>query len=270
MNSNMLELGSITIKWYSFFILIGMLLGSFIIYKEWKKKNGSEEDIINILFYGIIIGIIGARLYYCIFNFDYYKSDLLEIFKIWNGGLAIHGGILSGLIFMIIYCKKKKINLLLLLDIITPGLIIAQSLGRWGNFFNKEAYGRIVSLKFLKSLHLPKFIIDNMNIDGFYREPTFLYESVLSIIGFIILLILRKQKRIKTGTMISTYLIWYGIERLIIESFRSDSLLLGPFKIAQIISILFIISGILILVIFCKKNNYYIEDKFNKEGEKSI
>ena len=181
MNSNMLELGPITIKWYSFFILIGMLLGSFIIYKEWKKKNGSEEDIVNILFYGIIIGIIGARLYYCIFNLDYYKNDLLEIFKIWNGGLAIHGGILSGLIFMIIYCKKKNINLLLLLDIITPGLIIAQALGRWGNFFNKEAYGRIVSLKFLKSLHLPKFIIDNMNIDGFYREPTFLYESVLLI-----------------------------------------------------------------------------------------
>ena len=268
MNSNMLELGPITIKWYSFFILLGMLVASFLIYKEWKKKNGKEEDITNIIFYIIIIGILGARIYYCLFNWNYYKNDLLEIFKVWNGGLAIHGGIIFALLFLIIYCKKKKINLLLLLDIIAPGLIIAQAIGRWGNFFNREAYGRVVSLKFLKSLHLPKFIINNMYIDGLYREPTFLYESILSIIGFIILIILRKQKRIKTGTLISTYLIWYGIERLIIETFRSDSLLLGSLKIAQIISILFIISGILILIIF-RKNNYY-KDDIIKEKEKEV
>ena len=103
MNSNLLELGPITIKWYSFFILLGILLGSFLIIKEWKKKNGKEEDITNILFYGILIGIVGARLHYCLFNLDYYKDDLLGIFQVWNGGLAIHGGILFGLIFMIIY-----------------------------------------------------------------------------------------------------------------------------------------------------------------------
>lgn len=266
MSSNLLELGPITIKWYSFFILLGILIGSFLILKEWKKKNGKEEDITNILFYGILIGIIGARLYYCLFNFNYYKEDLLGIFQIWNGGLAIHGGILFGLLFMIIYCKRKKINLFLLLDIITPSLILAQSLGRWGNFFNQEAFGRIVSLKFLKSLHLPNFIIERMYIDGYYREPTFLYESIFSLIGFIILLILRKQKKIKTGTLCSIYLIWYGIERLIIESFRSDSLMLGPMKVAQIISILFILSGTSIIILSYKNNKYYIEDKL-KENE---
>ncbi|MBR2827710.1 MAG: prolipoprotein diacylglyceryl transferase [Bacilli bacterium] len=261
MNSNLLELGPITIKWYSFFILLGILLGSFLIIKEWKKKNGKEEDITNILFYGILIGIVGARLHYCLFNLDYYKDDLLGIFQVWNGGLAIHGGILFGLIFMIIYCKKKKINLFLLLDIITPSLLLAQALGRWGNFFNQEAFGRIVSLKFLKNLHLPNFIIERMYIDGYYREPTFLYESVISLIGFFLLIVLRKQKKIKTGILCSTYLIWYGIERLIIETFRSDSLMLGPLKVAQIISILFIIGGITLIMKSYKKNNYYIEDK---------
>ena len=260
MDNVMFEIGPLSIKWYSFFILLGIIVASTLIIKEYNKKSGNEEDITNILFYGIICGIIGARIYYCIFNIDYYKNDLIEIFKIWNGGLAIHGGIIATLIFLIIYCKKKKINLLLLLDIITPGLIIAQAIGRWGNFFNGEAYGRIVSLKILKNLHLPKFIIDRMYIEGFYREPTFLYESVFSILGFIILLILRKQKRIKTGNLLSFYLIWYGIERFIIESFRSDSLMLGPLKVAQVISLLFIISGTIIILFSIKKKKYYKDD----------
>ena len=267
MKNKIFEFGPISIKWYSFCILLGILLASFLIIKEWKKKQGIESIITDILFYGILIGILGARIYYCIFNWEYYGNDLLEVFKIWHGGLAIHGGILFTFLFLVFYCKKKKINFLLLLDIIAPGLMIAQAIGRWGNFFNGEAYGRIVSLKFLKSLHLPKFIINGMFIDGYYREPTFLYESFFSIIGFIILLILRKQKRIKTGLCCSFYLIWYGIERLIIESFRSDSLMLGSFKIAQIISILFILNGIIIILLFWKKNKYYKEDNFLIEGE---
>ncbi len=265
MSNVLLELGPITIKWYSTCILLGILIAGFLILKESKKKFGKEEDITNILFYGILSGIIGARLYYCIFNWDYYQKDLLEIFKVWNGGLAIHGGILFGLLFIIFYCKKKEINLLLLLDIISPGVIIAQAIGRWGNFFNQEAYGRIVSYQFLKNLHLPKFIIDRMYIDGYYREPTFLYESIFSLIGFILLLILRKQKRIKTGYIVSTYFIWYGIERLIIESFRSDSLMLGPLKVAQLVSILFIIIGIIIIIRNRNKISYQ-EDKL-REGE---
>ena len=266
MKKTMIDLGPISIKWYSFFILIGILLASFLIIKEWKRKKGKEEEITNILFYGILIGILGARLYYCIFNWDYYREDILEVFKIWNGGLAIHGGILATLLFTIIYCKKKKLNLLLLLDIFTPGLIIAQAIGRWGNFFNGEAFGRIVSLKFLEKLHLPNFIIKGMYIDGFYREPTFLYESILSLIGFILIILLRKQKRIKTGIIVSFYLIWYGIERFIIETFRSDSLMFGSFKMAQIVSTIFMISGVIVLIYSVKKNPYYKEDTLI-EGE---
>ena len=152
-------------------------------------------------------------------------------------------------------------KLLLILDTIVVGLIIAQAIGRWGNFFNQEAYGRIVSESFLKGLHLPKYIIKGMYIKGAYREPTFLYESLLSIIGFIVLLLVRKIKSIKTGTLTSIYLIWYGVSRLIIEAFRSDSLMLGPIKVAQLVSIIGIISGIVLLILSMKKNKLYIEDK---------
>ena len=262
MNSVLLDLGFIQIKWYSFFILIGVIVAYTLIYKELKKKKALEEDINNIIFYSLLLGILGARIYYVIFNNDYYASNLKEIFMIWNGGLAIHGGIITTIIFLVLYTGKKKINLLLLLDAMVVGVIIAQAIGRWGNFFNGEAYGRIVSKSFLESLHLPKFIINGMKINGYYREPTFLYESVLSLIGFIVLLLTRKIKSIKTGTITSIYFIWYGISRLIIETFRSDSLMLGSIKMAQLVSIIGIIIGIIVLIYSIKKNKLYENDKF--------
>lgn len=262
MDNIILDLGFIQIKWYSFFILLAMLTASFLIYKEAKKKHINEEILINLIFYGIIIGIIGARLYYVIFNFNYYINNLLEIFMIWKGGLAIHGGIIAALIFLIIYCKKNKINIMLLLDIIVIGLIIAQAIGRWGNFFNQEAFGRITSFENLQKLKLPNFIIDGMFINGYYREPTFLLESLFSTIGFIILIILRKIKKLKVGQLSSFYLIWYGIIRFIIESLRSDSLMLFNFKVAQLVSLLFIFAGIFILIISTKKNKIYQEETF--------
>lgn len=263
MDSVLFDLGFIQIKWYSFLILISLLLGYLLVLKETKNRNISSDDLNDFLFYLIIVSILGARLYYVLFNLKYYLANPLEIIMVWNGGLAIHGGIIAGLIFLIIYCKKKKINTLLMTDIIVVPLILAQAIGRWGNFFNSEAYGRVVSLKFLENLHLPKFIINGMYINGLYREPTFLYESVFSIIGFIILIIIRKKTKIKTGTLTALYLIWYGIERLIIETFRADSLMLGPIKIAQVISIIGIIAGIY-LIIKVKNNKLYKKDKLIK------
>ena len=259
MDRVLFDFGIIQIKWYSFFILIAIMIGGKLFQKEAYKKGLSNDDSIDIIFYSILIGIIGARIYYVLFNLNYYLNNPLEILMVWHGGLAIHGGLISALVFLIFYCKKKKINILLLLDIIVVSVIIAQSIGRWGNFFNGEAYGRIVSLSKLREMHLPKFIINGMYINGKYREPTFLYESILNLIGFIILLTIRKIKNIKTGTITSIYLIWYGLVRVIIESFRSDSLMLGPLKIAQVVSILFIISGIIIFK--TNKNKLYKEDK---------
>ena len=257
----MFDFGFFQVKWYSFFIFLGTIVGSFLIYKEAKKKGLKEEDIENIIFYGFLIGILGARIYYVLFNLDFYLKNPTEIVKIWNGGLAIHGGIIGALIFLIFYTKKKKINLSLLLDTIVGGLFIGKSIGRWGNFVNGEAYGRIVTLEFLQKLHLPNFIIEGMYIDGFYREPTFLYESVFSFLGFLFLLGIRRIPKLRVSQLSGTYLIWYGTERLIIESFRSDSLMLGTIKMAQIISLLFIGIGIYFIFKNIKNNRLYNEER---------
>ena len=141
-----------------------------------------------------------------------------------------------------------KLNTLKIIDMIVPSLIIAQSIGRWGNFFNGEAYGKVVTLSHLKSQHIPNFIIDRMKIDGSYHQPTFLYESILCLIGFIILMILKNNKSLKITNLTSLYLIWYGLIRLVIEYYRTDSLMLGPIKMAMLISIVFIISGVVLLI----------------------
>lgn len=269
MNKVLLDLGIIQINWYSFFIFIAMATAVFLVFKESKKKDLDQDTLVDIIFYVLVFGILGARLYYVLFNLDYYLKNPLEIIQIWHGGLAIHGGIIAGLIVTILYSKKKKLKLPLLTDIIVPGLIIGQAIGRWGNFFNQEAFGRIVKLSTLEKMHLPNFIIEGMHINGFYREPTFLYESVMSIIGFIILLLVRKSKKIKTGQLTSIYLVWYGIIRLIIEGLRSDSLMLGPLKIAQIVSIVFIITGIIIFI-KNRNNQIYIDDKININTRRKV
>lgn len=261
MNDVMLNLGIFQIKWYSFFIFLAMLTACLIIFKESKKKNVPDNYLTDLIFYGLIIGILGARLYYVIFNLDYYLNNPTQIFAIWNGGLAIHGGLIAALIFLIIYSRKNKINILEMLDIIVVGVIIAQAIGRWGNFFNQEAYGNIISLQALENMHLPKFIIDGMYINGSYREPTFLYESICSLIGFILLLILRATKKLKTGQLTAVYLIWYGIVRFGIETLRSDSLMLGQIKVAQLVSLLFTISGIALFIYSHIKKKKYCLDK---------
>lgn len=253
MNSILFDFGFFKLRWYSVMILCAVLFAFYFINKEAKKKKINEENLSNILFYGIIIGILGARVHYVLFNLSYYLTNPVEIFMIWNGGLAIHGGIIAALIFIILYCKNKKINIFLILDIIVVGVIIAQAIGRWGNFFNQEAYGRIIEIKTLQNMHLPNFIINGMYIDGKYREPTFLYESLLSLTGFISLLIIRIKAKIKTGQLTGIYFLWYGVERFIIEALRSDSLMLFNIKVAQLISILFVIAGT--IIIYINRNN---------------
>ena len=242
--------GVIKIYWYSIFIFIAILAAYFIISKEAKKKGIDKEFITNLTFYVVVFGIIGARIYYCLFNLDYYLSNPLEILKIWNGGLAIHGGILFGGIFTIIYIKKHHLELLKTLDIIVVGVILAQAIGRWGNFFNSEAYGGITTLKALQNMHIPSFIINGIYISGKYRQPTFLYESVWNLIGFIVLLIFRRREYTKVGQTTGLYFMWYSVGRFIIESMRSDSLMLGSFKIAQIMSVLLFILGIFLFIYY--------------------
>lgn len=241
------DFGFIQIYWYSIFIFIGMIIACFLIFKEAKKKQIEEDFLINLIFDTIIVGIIGARLYYVIFNLPYYISNPIEILSIWNGGLAIHGGIIAGLIFIYFYCKKHEVNIIDILDIVVVGLIVAQAIGRWGNFFNGEAYGEATTYEALVATGIPKFIINGMYIMGSYREPTFFYESVWCLFGFFGMLIVRKlSKTLKKGQLTGFYLVWYGIARFLIESRRVDALMLGPIKMAQLVSLLFIIVGLLL------------------------
>ena len=260
MNPIFLDLGFIQIYWYSIMILIGIILASIVILKECKRFNIDNDFMLNLFFYTIPIAIIGARLYFVIFNFNYYSNNVIEIFKLWEGGLAIHGGIIAGLIFIIYYCKRYNQNIWKILDIAVIGLIIGQIIGRWGNFFNQEAYGSATTLSYLKSIYLPNFIIDGMKINNIYYHPTFLYESMWNFIGLIILLKIRR-KNVKIGQISSIYLIWYGIGRLFIESLRQDSLMLGHIKVAQLVSLLMIIFGIFLFIYKLKKEKIFYNEK---------
>ena len=264
MNS-FVDLGFIKISYYAILILTAMVIGYFLVWIEARKYDYKKEFIGNLLFWVIIFGIIGARLYYVAFNLEYYQANTSEIYKIWNGGLAIHGGIALGLITAVIYCKKYAVNISKTFDIMSIALIFAQAVGRWGNFFNSEAYGSEVSRKTLEAIKIiPEFVINGMNINDVYYHPTFYYESLWCIIGFILLLLVRKfYKYLKIGQLTSLYFVWYGIGRFFIEALRTDSLMYGDIKVAQAVSLLLILVG---LASFIKKmfssrfENLYIEE----------
>ena len=269
---NYIDLGFTKIYFYSIMILIGMMLGIYLVYREFKRHNYDVKELDNMAFYTVIFGLIGARIWYVLFNLSEYKDNLWEMFAIWHGGLAIHGALFGGLLFLYFYSKKHNYHFIKIADIVMPAVLIGQIVGRWGNFFNQEAHGGKVSIEFLKKLHLPNFIIEGMNINGVYYHPTFLYESVFNLLILILILVLRKNKKIKEGCIFSIYLMGYGILRFFIESMRTDSLMLGNIKVAQVISIIFYILGLVLLITSIRKFDYYnkeakIEDKKEKKQE---
>lgn len=243
----MINLGFFSVHIYSICILLGILVGYYVIISFAKKKGYEEKDISDMFFYMIVFGIIGARIYYCLFNYEYY-SNLTSVFKVWEGGLAVHGGILFGLISIFIFCRRKKFDFLEILDIVVPGLIIGQAIGRWGNFFNGEAHGMVTTLSTLNSFYLPDFIIKGMHINGHYYVPTFLIESLWCLIGFVIMIIIRNKKFIHVGYLTGFYLIWYGFERFFTEGMRTDSLMFFDIKVAQIVSVFMILIGVLTFI----------------------
>lgn len=258
MNRVAFNIFGFNVYYYSLCILLGVMVAYILITREGKKQGLPKEFISDLIFYTLIIGILGARVYYCVFNLDYYLANPSEILKIYNGGLAIHGGVIAGLIFVYFYTKKKNVSFIKILDIVAPAVIIAQSFGRWGNFFNQEAHGGITTYQNLKNMHIPEFIINGMHIEGKYYYPTFFFESIWCLIGFIILMIARKNKNLRKGFQIGFYFIWYGIGRFFIETLRTDSLMFFGLKIAQIVSLIGIIIGIIIIVTN-KNKKYYNE-----------
>ncbi|MGG3927444.1 prolipoprotein diacylglyceryl transferase [Metabacillus fastidiosus] len=238
------ELGPITIYWYAIFIVTGVIIGLWIANKEATRKNLPKEIISDLILWALPISIITARIYYVIFRWEYYSQNIGDIIKIWEGGLAIHGALIGGVATVIVYSKKKNLSFWLLVDILAPSLILAQAIGRWGNFMNQEVYGGPVSRAFLEGLKLPEFIINQMYINGQYYHPAFLYEFVWNIIGFVILILLRRAK-LRTGELFLSYLIWYSFGRFFIEALRTDNLMLtDTLRMAQVISILLIFIAI--------------------------
>ena len=261
MNPIAFTLFDFEVRWYSIFILIGVILAYLQLMIEVKKFKMSEDSIFNMTFWTLIIGIIGARLYYVLFNWEYFGSHIGEIWQIWQGGLAIHGGIITGLITIALYCRKNDMRTIKILDMVVPGVILAQAIGRWGNFFNSEAYGAATTIEHLQSLHVPNFIIEGMHINGTYYTPTFFYESLWCVCGFLMIYIIRSRKYCKVSQATAIYLIWYGLGRFFIEASRTDSLMFLGFKIAQIVSIIMIIIGIILIVRSFKKGKF--EDLYN-------
>lgn len=265
MNPVAIDLGFVQIYWYSITMLLAILVGSFILYKGLKGKDFQDETIVDMIFYTIICGIVGARIYFVIFNLDYYLAYPIEILEVWNGGLAIHGAIIGGLIFLYFYTRKHKINLLRITDSAAIAIIIAQAIGRWGNFFNGEAHGNATTLANLQKSLVPNFVIKGMYMDGVYYIPTFYYEFWWNLIGFIVLVLIKRYvKTLKTGQLTGAYFIWYSFGRFFIERLRTDSLMLGSIRIAQLISVLLFIIGI-ILVFYPRKKTRI--NKLKEKGE---
>ena len=293
MVSNTLNLGFTTVRWYGVIIAFGFLLAALFggrIAYTWKINL---DKMIDVLLYGTIFGIIGARLYYVVFRWDYYGSHLSEIPKIWEGGLAIYGGIIGGILAGYIVCRLEKLNFFNLLDMVAMSLLIGQGIGRWGNFANQEAFGTITnkhwgmmseivsqyisehpaSFGLENVADIPQYIADN----DLYVHPTFFYESVWCLLGFGLLYLILKKCRRFSGQLFLCYGVWYGFGRMVIEGLRTDSLYIGStsIRVSQVLSgalMLICLVLLVILTVHYKRHPKPIEgiDFFPPKTEKEL
>lgn len=252
MNRKMIEFDAFGggIYYYAVIICAGFLLAWLYINHE-EKKFSKRDDLTNMMIIGIPVGIILARIYYVAFSFSDYKNNLLDIFKIWEGGLAIYGGVIGAVLTVLIYCRVKKLSVLHYLDLAAMGFLIGQCVGRWGNFVNGEAHGSVCSDSFVLGMYI--------NGEGPYH-PTFLYESLLNLLGFLLILYL-SRKIIYTGFRANCYLIWYGLVRFLIEGLRTDSLYIPGtlVRVSQALSALMFLSGVIIMAAtYIKKKKIHL------------
>ena len=247
MNPVAFNLFGIQIMWYGIFIATGVM-AAIVTTVLFLKRAGiyNEDHFFGLIASTVISGFIGARFWYVIFNLSLY-SNLWEMLNIRQGGLAFQGGILFGLTAILAYCKWKKLDVLRYLDFIAVGTLLAQAIGRWGNFFNQEAHGSAVSESFIS--HFPTFIRNGMLIKGVYYHPTFLYESLSDLLWVVLLtiLILRFPK-IRKGAIFALALIGNSLTRIAVESLRTDSLMLGDIKVAQLFGVIGIFFGLVFLL----------------------
>lgn len=230
MNPIAFEIFGLEIRWYGILMATAMLVGSILLFKQAKKYNIKEDDIYDLILVVLPSSVVGARLYYVVFNWQDYQWDILKIINTRLGGMAIHGGVLFGLLSGYLFCKKRGLKFWQLADMVAPGLILGQAIGRWGNFMNNEAHGGPTDLPW------------GIMVDGVKVHPTFLYESIWNL-GVFIVLWKYKDKKKNHGEIIMLYMILYSIGRFFVEGLRTDSLMLGSLRAAQVISIVFILVG---------------------------
>ncbi|MCI9070241.1 prolipoprotein diacylglyceryl transferase [Clostridium sp.] len=251
MNPVAFEIFGVPIRWYGIIIASGVLVAFFVSYLLAKKKGLNFDIITDGFLWSFPFAIIGARLYYVAFEYKNYHS-FVDIINTRNGGMAIHGGLIGGLLVAYIFTRVKKINFFEYIDVIIPGVILAQVIGRWGNFMNQEAHGGPVSQEFISKF--PSFIQQGMLIDGTYYHPTFLYESVWNLIVFGILIFILYKKQNQHGVVLGSYMILYSLGRFFIEGLRTDSLMFFGLRTAQIISLIGIIIGV-VIIFMANKNS---------------
>ncbi len=237
------SIGSKAVYWYGILILCGMIAAFAHAYVRSKREKIREDDLLDLTIFIILFGVLGARLYYVATTWGTgrYKT-FLDVIAIWEGGLAIYGGVIAGIITAVIVCRVKKLNPLRVLDMAAPGVMLAQAIGRWGNFMNGEAFGEVIpegSLLYpFRMGLLSEFTGPVMQ----YYHPTFLYESLWNVIGFILITLTYKHKKFN-GQIVLSYLTWYGFGRMFIEGLRTDSLYVGTFRISQVVGLLCFVIG---------------------------
>jgi len=248
MNPVAFEIGSLSIRWYGILISAAIAAGVFVAFRRSENQKIDPDHILNITIIVVPAAVIGARLYYVLFSgrLDYYLNNPLEILATWHGGLAVHGGLIAGITAGYFYVRKYRLGFWKMADLLAPSIALGQSIGRWGNFFNQEAHGGPVSLDFIS--RFPDFIQRGMLINGQYYHPTFLYESLWDFAVFLLLILLRRKEAVKTGDTFLGYLILYSTGRFFIEGLRTDSLMLGPFRVAQLVSLAAIVTAVFLII----------------------
>ncbi len=241
-----ITIGGFSVYWYGILIAVGLVLAVCYGLREISRVGLSSDDFFNMLLIALPSAIIGARLYYVIFSWEMYSDDLLSVFDIRSGGLAVYGGITAAAAVIFFYCRKRKIDMGMVLDIFAVGLLIGQSIGRWGNFVNGEAFGCETALPWAMTIKTDGAVVAES------VHPTFLYESLWNFIGIFVLLYYKRFKAFN-GEVFCTYMIWYGIGRTLIEGLRSDSLYIGFMRVSQVLSVCLVIVGLLIIVYNRKK-----------------
>ncbi|MBI5642577.1 MAG: prolipoprotein diacylglyceryl transferase [Deltaproteobacteria bacterium] len=251
MHPILFKFGPIEIRFYGLMYVIAILAASYLIKKEVRRKKISltDDDVMNFIIWTVVGGVIGARLYYVAFNLDYYLSNIKEIPALWHGGLAIHGGLLGGILVALSYLKKRGVSFWRMADCVAPALILGQAFGRFGNFMNGDAHGRPTSMPW--GIVFPPDSIAGSEFPGIPLHPTMLYELSINLGIFCLLWFVLKNKGRKDGFIFAMYVALYSFGRFIVEHFRADSLMFGPIRAAQAVGL--VIAGAAILFIISKK-----------------